>query len=89
MMDQIKYLLALESYKFMHTNIVHVRMIMINILYTSTLYLTNRPKATLQLLPALALYTLYDSLWHRFEDKGITFYFENHFFSFIFYTFAK
>lgn len=34
MMDQIKYLLALESYKFMHTNIVHVRMIMINILYT-------------------------------------------------------
>lgn len=33
MMDQIKYLLALESYKFMHTNIVHVRMIMINILY--------------------------------------------------------
>ena len=34
MMDQIKYLLALETYKFMHTNIVHVRMIMINILYT-------------------------------------------------------
>ena len=34
MMDQIKYLLALESYKFIHTNIVHVRMIMINILYT-------------------------------------------------------
>ena len=30
---------------------------MINILYTSTLYLTNRPKATLHLLPALALYT--------------------------------
>ena len=25
----------------------------------------------------------------RFEDKGITFYLENHFFSFIFYTFAK
>lgn len=25
----------------------------------------------------------------RFEDKGITFYLENHFFSFIFHTFAK
>lgn len=33
---------------------------MVNILYTSTLYLTNRPKATLHLLPALALYTLYN-----------------------------
>lgn len=60
MMDQIKYLLALESYKFMHTNIVHVRMIMVNIPYIFILYLTNRPKATLQLLPALALYTLYN-----------------------------
>ena len=34
MMDQIKYLIALESYKFMHTNIIDIRMIMINILYT-------------------------------------------------------
>ena len=34
MLDQIKYLLALESYKFMHTDIIHIRMIMINILYT-------------------------------------------------------
>lgn len=57
MMDQIKYLLALESYKFMHTNIVYVRMIMVNIPYISILYLTNRPKETLHLLPALALYT--------------------------------
>lgn len=37
-----------------------IRGIMINIHYTSTLYLTNRPKATLHLLPALALYTLYN-----------------------------
>ena len=34
MMDQIKYLLALESYKFMYTDIIYIRMIMINILYT-------------------------------------------------------
>ena len=34
MLDQIKNLLALESYKFMHTNIIHIRMIMINYLYT-------------------------------------------------------
>ena len=34
MMDQIKYLLTLESYKFMHTDIIHIRMIMVNILYT-------------------------------------------------------
>ena len=34
MMDQIKYLLALESYKFMYKDIIHIRMIMINILYT-------------------------------------------------------
>lgn len=33
MLDQIKYLLALESYKFMHTNIIYIRMIMINYLY--------------------------------------------------------
>ncbi len=33
MMDQIKYLLALESYKFMYKDIIHIRMIMINILY--------------------------------------------------------
>ena len=33
---------------------------MVNILYISILYLTNRPKATLHLLPALALYTLYN-----------------------------
>lgn len=33
MMDQIKYLLALESYKFIHTDIILIRMIMINYLY--------------------------------------------------------
>ena len=33
---------------------------MINILYIFLLNLTNRPKARLQLLPALALYTLYN-----------------------------
>lgn len=65
---------------------------------SSDAYFINESLGTVVVLELWVLSMAITSIFHylkivygcdRFEDKGITFYLENHFFSFIFHTFAK